>query len=244
MEARFELTRQAVGSHFWYRGFRRFVYPAIGVALEGRGRLRLLDCGSGIGHNLDELETHGYAVGMDLSLASVAFASVNGHRGVGGDVTHLPFASASFDVTTSFDVLQQIEDDGAAVREMARVLKPGGMAFLTLAALQVLHGDHNVVWDERRRYSPASARALMIQAGLVPVRVSFLFASLFPILLASRTAQRVTRRLRPLSEASDISVPAAPVNAVLSAIVSAEAVVGRIFPMPIGSTLLVVARKP
>jgi len=245
MEERAELTRQAVHSHFWYRGFRQFVLPALASVAGGRRDLRLLDCGSGTGHNLTALAQYGYAVGMDVSLPGVALARRDGHGGVGGDVVRLPFRNAAFDVAISFDVLQQIEDDREAVREMARVLKPGGAAVLTLAALGILHGDHNVVWDERRRYTPASARELVRQAGLTPTRVSFLFASLFPIMLASRTVQRLTRKMRRgISQASDISVPSAPVNMVLTWLVTAEAALARVIPMPIGSTLLVVARKP
>ncbi|MEQ1759552.1 MAG: class I SAM-dependent methyltransferase [Vicinamibacterales bacterium] len=244
MEERLELTRQAVTRHFWYRGFRTFVHPAIAEALGTRRHLRLLDCGSGTGDNLAFLATYGSAVGMDLSLPGVALARAAGHGGVSGDVRRLPFGSGSFDVATSFDVLQQIDADGEAVREMARVLRPGGVVVLTLAALEILHGDHNVVWDEKRRYTPETARALVRQAGLTPERVSFLFATLFPILLVSRTVQRLTRRWRRLNETADISVPPAPVNAVLSAVVLAEASLARIVPMPFGSTLLVIARKP
>lgn len=244
MEARLELTKQAVESHFWFRGFRQFLVPVIASIAGGRGDLRLLDCGSGTGDNLALLAPYGHVAGVDLSLSGVALARASGHGGVAGDVTRLPFAADVFDVATSFDVLQQVERDGEAVREMARVVKPGGAVILTLAALECLHGDHNVVWDEIRRYTPSSARALVRQAGLTPMRVSFLFASLFPILFVSRTLQRLTRPFRALRETSDISVPSVPVNTVLTWLVTAEASMARIFPMPVGSSLLVVAQKP
>ncbi len=244
MEARLELTKRAVDSHFWFRGFRQFVLPAIASAVGDRSDLRLLDCGSGTGDNLRFLEPYGKAVGLDLSMPGVAHARASGFGGVCGDVTHLPFRDSVFDLATSFDVLQQIERDADAVREMARVVRPGGRVILTLAALECLHGDHNVVWDEIRRYTPSSAGALVRQAGLVPERVRFLFASLFPMLFLSRTLQRATRRFRRLNETADISVPSAPVNTVLTWLVTAEAALTRIVPMPIGSSLLVIARKP
>jgi ubiquinone/menaquinone biosynthesis C-methylase UbiE len=244
MEERLELTRQAVESHFWFRGFRQFVVPVLAAAVDGRTNLRLLDCGSGTGDNLALLAPYGTAVGIDLSRPGVSRTRRLGHGGVCGDVAHLPFRDQSFDLATSFDVLQQIEHDAHAVREMARVLKPGGRVVLTLAALECLHGDHNVVWDEIRRYTPATARELVRQAGLVPERVSFLFASLFPMLLVTRTLQRATRRFRRLNETSDISVPPAPVNTVLTWLLTAEASLARVVPMPVGSSLLVTARKP
>jgi SAM-dependent methyltransferase len=161
-----------------------------------------------------------------------------------GDVTRIPLASASFDVATSFDVLQCVERDVDAVREMARIVKPGGVVVVTLAALDALRGDHAEVWREVRRYTPATARRLVEAAGLTPERVSFMFASLFPLMASVRLVQRVTRRFgRQVSAETDIAVPAGPVNLLLTALVSAEAALIRHVPMPIGSSLLVVARK-
>jgi ubiquinone/menaquinone biosynthesis C-methylase UbiE len=159
-------------------------------------------------------------------------------------VTRIPFASASFDVATSFDVLQCVEADIVAVREMARIVKPGGTVILTLAALDALRGDHAEVWQEVRRYTPANARRLVEAAGLRPERVSFLFASLFPLMASIRLVQRFTRRFgRTVRADTDITVPAEPINLLLTALVSAEAALVRHLSMPIGSSLLVVARK-
>jgi ubiquinone/menaquinone biosynthesis C-methylase UbiE len=153
-------------------------------------------------------------------------------------------ASASFDVATSFDVLQCVEADVAAVREMARIVKPGGVVVLTLAALDSLRGDHAEVWREVRRYTPATARRLVEAAGLRPERVSFLFASLFPLMASIRLVQRVTSRFgRTVRADADITVPVEPINLLLTMLVSAEAALVRHVPMPIGSSLLVVARK-
>jgi ubiquinone/menaquinone biosynthesis C-methylase UbiE len=244
MESRLELTRRAVEAHFWFRGFRAFVLPTLASVLGGMHGLRVLDCGSGTGDNLTHLSTYGRPIGVDLSFAGVAHAHRSGFATTNADVTCLPFPSAVFDAVTSFDVLQCVPQDDAAVAEMARVLKPGGVAVLTMAALECLRGDHSEVWEEAHRYTPASARMLLTRAGLVPERVSFLFATLFPILYVSRTVQRLTRSFRARSEDSDIRVPMAPVNALLSWCLRSEARLGRLVPMPFGSSLLVVARKP
>lgn len=244
MESRLELTQQAVASHFWFRGFRSFVLPALADAAAGRQGLRLLDCGSGTGDNLPLLARHGTVVGIDLSEGGVRRAHQAGYAAVVGDIAGLGLVGGWCDIVTSFDVLQQVPDDRAAVREMARVLRPGGVVVLTVAALDILHGDHNVVWDEVRRYDRRRATELVASAGLTPVRVSYLFASLVPLMLVTRTLQRLTRRFRRISEESDIAVPSAPVNAVLTAVVRTEAWVARRVPMPFGSSLLVVARKP
>jgi SAM-dependent methyltransferase len=241
-----ELTRQAQATHFWFRGFRRFVAPALQQVAGGRRNLRLIDCGCGVGQNIALLEPYGDAIGFDLlSGGAAAAARASGRPIVRADVVNIPFPPDAFDVATSFDVLQCVEADQSAIREMARIVRPGGAVVLTLAALDILRGDHAEVWQEVRRYTPASARRLVEAGGLHAERVDYLFASLFPLMLGVRAVQRLLRPLRGLRADTDISVPSAPINAALTWLVHREAAaVARRIPMPIGSSLLVVARKP
>jgi SAM-dependent methyltransferase len=244
MDDLLELTGRAEAAHFWFRGFRKYLAPVIADVADGRPALRLVDCGCGTGHNLSLLRPYGKAVGFDLSELGPARALAAGFVVLRGDVTRIPLASDAFDVATSFDVLQCVEADVAAVREMARIVKPGGVVIMTIAALEALRGDHSEVWQEVRRYTPAMAKQLVESAGLRPERVSFMFASLFPLMASVRLVQRLTRRWgRTVRADSDITVPIGAVNLLLTALVSAEAALARLVPMPIGSSLLVVARK-
>ena len=243
MDDLLELTGRAEATHFWFRGFRRFVLPVIADVAGGRRDLLILDCGCGTGHNLALLRPYGRAFGFDLTQAGLVRARAAGHAVVRGDVARIPFPSCRFDMASSFDVLQCVHGDAAAVAEMARVIRPGGALILTLAALEVLRGDHSEAWHEVRRYTPAMARALVESAGLRIERLSFLFASIFPLMLGVRSVQRVLRPFRALRADTDIGVPSGPVNAMLSGLLAAEAAVARRMPMPVGSSLLVVARK-
>ena len=244
MDRLLNLTRQAETRHFWFRGFRGFVAPVMAQVANGRKGLRLLDCGCGTGGNMALLAPYGRAVGFDLSQGGLSAARADGRVVAKADITRLPFLDNSVDVATSFDVLQCVQDDVSALREMARVLRPGGTVVLTLAALDVLSGDHGEVWGEVRRYTPARARALVHHAGLRVERVQFMFASLLPLMLAVRAVQRVSRPFRAVRDDTDIRVPPAPLNEALSYVVRGEAAMSRYVPSPIGSSLLVVASKP
>jgi SAM-dependent methyltransferase len=244
MDNLLDLTGRAEATHFWFHGFRSFVTPVLAAEADERRNLRLIDCGCGTGSNLSLLTPYGRAFGFDLTPFGAARAAAAGAPVARADITRIPFASNSFDVATSFDVFQCIAEDVPAIREMVRVVKPGGTVVLTLAALEVLRGDHATVWNEVRRYTPASARRLVEGAGLEVRQLSFLFASLFPLMLTVRTGQRLMQRFRQPRADSDIAVPAAPINAALTWLVRAEAALARRVPMPIGSSLLVVARKP
>jgi SAM-dependent methyltransferase len=238
-----DLTRQAEATHFWYQGFRSYVLPAVAGAVAGRPPARILDVGCGTGHNLGFLARHGSAFGLDLNERGLALACTVGRPLLRADSARLPFADAVFDLVTAFDVMQCVPADRESMREMARVLKPGGAVVVSMAAFDVLRGDHSEVWGEYRRYSRDSARALAEQAGLRVERATFMFALLFPLLLVSRGLQRLTRRFRDVRDDSDISVPPAPVNGMLSSLLGAEAALARRVGMPVGSSILLVARK-
>jgi SAM-dependent methyltransferase len=245
MADRLELTSRAEATHFWFRGFRAFIAPVIRDLSKGRRNLRIIDCGCGTGHNINlVLAPYGRVVGFDLDQGGVAMSHALGAHVVRADATHAPFASESFDLATSFDVMQCLEPDAAVVREMARLVRPGGAVVVTMAALEILRGDHSESWQEVRRYTPAAARKLFAQAGLRVERVTFLFGSLFPLMLTVRLVQRLLRPFRGHRPDTDIAVPSPPINGLLTALVMAEASVARRLPIPVGSSLLVVGRKP
>jgi SAM-dependent methyltransferase len=241
MERLLELTSQAEASHFWFHGFRRFVSPLLAHAAAGRSNLTLLDCGCGTGHNLRALlAPYGRAYGMDLTASGLDVARRAGRPLSRADATRIPFSSDTFDIVASFDMLQCVPDDQTAVNEIARVLRPGGHFVGSVAALDVLHGDHSILSKEVRRYTRRELRGRLERAGLAPVRVSYAFATLFPLLLGVRLLQRARGAH---ATGREITVPPAPINSALGALVGAEARVARFVPMPFGSSLVFLARK-
>lgn len=247
MDKLLEATRQAEQVHFWFRGFRAFVRPLVGDALRGVAAPRILDCGCGTGANLGMLGELGQASGFDLTWRGLEFARDYGYRRIAqASATHIPFQTEAFDLVTAFDVLQVLPDtmESDAIAEMHRVLRPGGGLVVNVAALEMLRGTHAVLGAEVRRYTRERLGQVITRAGFDIVRLSYTNFSLFPLMLAVRTAQRV-RGLPPSGEgAIDTQVPPAPVNAVLSALVTLEARALRMINMPIGSSVLCFARKP
>lgn len=248
MDRLLELTYAAERSHFWFKGFRRFVTPWLARAAGGRRDLRLLDCGCGTGANLALLARHGQAFGFDLSARGLSFAREMGvPRIARASIGAIPFPDAAFDVITSFDVIYSLPDEveQAAARELARVLKPGGALLITVAAFESLRGGHGTLGDEVRRYTIASLTTLLRGAGFQIERASYTHATMFPIVYSVRALQRWRSGSAdtPPSE-SEISVPSAPVNAVLSAALAVESWLLRVVDLPLGSSVICLARKP
>lgn len=244
MDRMLDATAAAEDRHFWFRGLRRQARDLLAHGLAGRTPRLIVDCGSGTGRNLDWLAAFGPTVGVELSLTGLAHGRRHGRRLVRGTVTHLPFADQAADVATSFDVLYALDDAEArqAVREMWRVLRPGGLAIVNVAALDILRGSHSALTLEKRRFTKRSLATLLTDAGFRVERLTFTHMSSFPAALLVRGFERLTGRAATASEA-DLRVPAAPVNAVFDGLLQLEAAWLRIGNLPIGSSLLVLVRK-
>lgn len=105
------------------------LWRALLDALEVGKGTELLDVGCGGGGLATEAAARGARVaGLDASenLIAIAGSRVPGGRFEQGDFESLPFDAGSFDVVTACNVLQFVDDRGAALAEVRRVLKPGG----------------------------------------------------------------------------------------------------------------------
>lgn len=243
MDRLLEATARAERDHFWFHGFRRFVAPLLEQAAGGRRDLRTLDCGCGTGHNLPMLRHFGHAIGIDLTFSGLQYAVSRGDRRVArASAAELPFASGVFDLVTSFDVIYSLPDEveRAAVSEMFRVLAPGGHLVLNVAAMPMLHGSHSVLSGEIRRYSKAGLRSVLERGGFEILRLTYTNASTLPLTAGVRLVQRLLDRG---VSAAEISVPPAPVNAALDALLAIEALALKVVDMPAGSSLLCLASK-
>jgi ubiquinone/menaquinone biosynthesis C-methylase UbiE len=243
MDRLLEATARAERDHFWFRGFRRFIEPLVADAAQGV-RPEILDCGCGTGHNLHMLRKYGRAYGIDLTWAGLQYARAQGEQKVArASAAQLPFGDARFGMVTSFDVIYSMPDEveRATIAEMFRVLKPGGTLIVNVAALESLRGNHSVLSAEVRRYSKPGLRRRLEQAGFRVSHSTYTNFSILPLVGAIRLKQRISGHVESQDE---ITIPFAPVNAALSGLLAMEAAAVRIVNMPLGSSLLAVARKP
>ena len=240
-------TARAEERHFWFRGFRWFVRPLIHRALAYKQAPRVLDCGCGTCTNLHLLAPYGAAYGFDLSTVGLQMGRERGCTGVvRASVAAVPFASAVFDLVTSFDVLYALDErtERAAVAEMFRITRPGGYAIVNVAAMPVLRGDHSILSREVRRYTRASLHELIASAGFRIERLTYTNAVLFLPMLGVRLFHRIRGLSAESDAASEIAVPPAVVNGVLSLLLFLESVWLRVGVNPAGGSLLCLARKP
>jgi len=193
----------------------------------GKGA-RLLDVGCGTGHHLAELRARGYdAAGVDGSAEMLEHArTLNpGAEIRQADVEALPFANASFDYVLCVEVLRYLPDPRACVREMARVLKPGGVCLTTASPLLSLNG-YPVV-NRLARFIPGRltrlkqffttarrARRQFWAAGFDPVEVHGVYFG--PVNWVERLARPVLPRFLKIWEPLDRALADRPVLRELS----------------------------
>jgi SAM-dependent methyltransferase len=203
---------------------------------------RILDAGCGSGRFMVELAKLGVVTGVELSEASVALAR---ERALGeviaGSVLEMPFADDSFDLAVSLDVIEHLEDDLAALRELRRVVAPGGALLVTVPAYQWLWSGHDEINHHHRRYTRSSLLSVAREAGWEPVRTTYFNSLLLPVAIALRVLDRFSRKTTESS--LDLWVPPAALNWLLERPLALEAaLIGRGGRIPAGLSLLVVLR--
>ncbi len=242
MDRDYELqTHQAEDRHWWYRG-RRTVLDVVVAGLGSSEPARILDAGCGSGRNMVELARHGSVTGIELSETSVALARDRGAgEVVAGSILEMPFAEDSFDLAVSLDVIEHLEDDLAALRELRRVVAPGGSLLVTVPAYQWLWSGHDEINHHHRRYTRRSLQRVAEQAGWRQTRTTYFNSLLLPVAIVLRVLDKVNTKTTESS--LDLWVPPEPLNWVLERPLALEAALikrgGRI---PAGLSLLAVFR--
>jgi SAM-dependent methyltransferase len=229
-------------SHWWYRALRRNIGRALAGTLATRPAV--LDAGCGTGMLLAQWGDSVRGVGLDYSAEALQRARRRDlPRLVRGSVETLPLRAASFDLVVSADVLYHrgVVDDVAALREFARVLRPGGTLLLNLPAFGWLRSSHDEAIHTARRYTAPEVREKLRRAGLRPVRVRYWNFLLFPPIALVRRARR-RRAGGGQAPASDLAPLPGWLNGLLDGLLAFEARLG-FLRAPAGLSVLAVARK-
>jgi len=239
----YEVMYRVEDAHWWYRGMEAITRAMLDRAVGRGGHRDILDAGCGTGAVMGYLADYGRVTGFDFAVEALHFCRMRERDRLSrASVLALPYANASFDVVTSFDVLceRSVVDDRLALREFARVLRDGGHVLLRLPAYDWLHGKHDEAVHIRHRYTAAEIAAKLRQAGLAPVRVSYANMLLFPLAALKRASERV---LPDRQSGSDLTLGTGLANAPLQWVLSLEAPFVARMGLPFGLTVVALGHK-
>jgi SAM-dependent methyltransferase len=233
-------------THWWFRARRHIVAALLRQFAPAMRPLRVADVGCGMGANFDILAEFGWVVGVDYSPTALAFSLGRGHtRLVSAALPKLPFADGEFDAVCALDVIEHIDDDRAAVRELWRVCKPQGLLMVTVPAYEWLWSKHDDINEHKRRYTRGRLQACLAQPQAEFLRLSYMNTILAPPLMLFRGAKNFAgkRKKNDHRPRSDVFDCPSPLNKLLEKLFSAEAVWLRHSTLPFGVSLVCVARK-
>ncbi len=244
-ETFYEEYAQIEATHWWFEG-RRTIFDTLLRSLNLPKDALLVDLGCGTGVNLNFLTTYGRAVGLDWGAVAAKYARARASVPVlRGDVTTLPFKTGSIDLITAFDLVEHITDDQQCARELARVCKPGGYLMVTVPAYPWMWGRQDTINHHKRRYRGAEFAELFRQQGLEIRRFTYINTFLFPVVAAVRLFRRFVPEAEGTELVSDFTMnKPGLVNSLLGKLFGAEALLIRRWNLPVGVSLLCVARKP
>lgn len=238
----YSIMYQVEEAHWWFVGRRRIISSFVEQIIRDLDteRPQILDIGCGTGANLEMLAKFGEAEGVDVSAEALAFCRTRGLQGVRqGEAERLPYEDGSFDLVTGLDVVEHLDDDLAGLKEMRRVLRPGGRALIFVPAFMFLWGVQDDISNHRRRYTLGGLRQVVQQAGFEVERATYANITFFAPILLGRLLMRATG-FRPASE-NNLTVGS--LNGVLGKIFGAETSFLRRLNLPFGVSIICVARR-
>lgn len=230
---------------WWFRGRRDIFYKL----LQGIDRnARILDVGCASGATMRFLEAKGFKnfYGIDISEDAINHCRSLGIKNVFVmDGARLRFQDELFDVIIASDVLEHIKDEGKALLEWSRTLKPGGVLIVFVPAFPYLWSMHDEISHHYRRYSKSTLVGALVAAHFWVSRASYWNCALFIPAFILRITQRLFFRRKDVKGASEefykFSLFA---NTFLSKLVLLENSIARWIDLPFGVSVFAVAKKP
>jgi SAM-dependent methyltransferase len=245
----FDLLAEVEARHFWFVARNELICWLVHRFAGDARRVLEIGCGTGFAvYALQQALPEALIAGGELHSAGLTVASRR-H----GDAIELLQMDArdsglvdAVDLVGAFDVLEHIADDGAALRGIARMLKPGGTLIATVPQHPWLWSTADEVAHHQRRYRLHELAEKATAAGLEPVYRSSFMTLALPLMAASRIVEHNRAVPRSLEEqiAAEFRLSTTTNTAMLLLARLEHALRRTGLPLPWGGSQVLVARRP
>jgi SAM-dependent methyltransferase len=207
-------TLQKVRRHPWWAARAK-----LSLSLLDKHRVlapaSVMDVGCGWGVNLEMLENAGYkATGLDISRNILELVDNRHRQLIQADLNQeFPENHETYDALLALDVIEHLDDDQAAVKKMAKLLRPGGIAIISVPALPELFSEFDIIQGHRRRYVPQTLQAVFENTGLKVREIFWWGAWMIPILRRMRLSTSSSGQTRTYKDY--LRVPPWPLNVIM-----------------------------
>jgi len=204
---------------------------------------RMVDLGSGTGATTLWLQKFGPIKAVDESPLALSYCRRRGLKDLTrSDLERIKLPSGSFNAAFALDILEHIRDDRKALREIHRILKPGGKLLITAPAYQWLFSEHDEVCHHYRRYTLSGMTTKVEQAGFKVLRKSYCIMFLFFPLAALLHFRSLFKRDKKIMT-SVVPLPSW-LNLLLIGLLYLENLLLRFLDLPFGVSVILLAEKP
>ena len=228
---------------FWFRSRTRMIAWALGQYFPHARSLLEIGCGTGfVLAGLERVYPEMRLTGADIYIGGLRHAADRAKAAefFQFDARNIPFED-EFDVVGAFDVLEHVDRDEEVLAGMHRSLREGGGILLAVPQHPWLWSASDDYAEHKRRYTRAELTSKVARAGFTVRRVTSFITLLLPLMVASRAAERLSRR----SYDPDREFQAARrLDRALERVCDAERqLIMRGIDLPAGGSLLLVANR-
>ena len=227
--------------HWWHIAKRKICLALIKKYVKTRSNFKVLDIGCGTGKNLEEFCKFGKAFGIDTSIDAIRFCrEKRGLKNVTlASAQKTGFSYDSFDVVCILDVLEHT-DDKKTLKEIHRILKPGGLLLITVPAFNFLWSRWDEVLHHRRRYTRESLSKILHLSNFNVIKISYMYSFLIlPLIIIRFIKSFLFKNHYP----SDFKISNKILNKVMISVSALESNLIFNGSIPFGTSLVCVAKK-
>lgn len=242
----YALLSESEKRHFWFQGRNMVIRSIIKSSFPGHKGKRFLEVGCGTGYVLAALARMGFVVtGLDMHPEGLAYARRRVPKAALMTKSLANFRPKTlFDAVGAFDVIEHIAEDSKALSQCAKLLRKGGMLYLTVPARPELWSVYDDISGHKRRYTISALASLVRQSGYDIVYIGYFgFFQYLPHLLMKRFMLKrdnhdVMSVLRKV-----VWQPPGMLNWLLEKSFALDMYISRFVPLPWGTSLIVAAQK-
>jgi SAM-dependent methyltransferase len=232
------------GGNWWYKGRRELITDMIRRVhlAPSKAALRILDVGCGTGLNSKSFELFGQVSGLDMSKEALKFCKLRGRTDlIRGSADSLPVKDGTIDIVCALDVLEHIEDDFSAMKEINRVLKPGGFLILTVPAFMSLWSSHDESLHHKRRYTRKNLLQNLKISGFTINKSTYWNFFLFPAVASIRLIRKKKSATEVRDDIADL--PNIINKLLINVLVLENALIRLGISFPVGVSIFCICKK-
>lgn len=236
----YKTYEEVESTHWWFCGRRKIILDIFDRYSVSKKHIKILDFGCNTGFFVGYLQKDGFdAYGIDMSEDSIEFGMKRGVKNLLVGKTPLPYTNESFDIILALDVIEHIEHQDEAIKDLYRLLKPGGKAIIMVPAFMFMWGLQDEVAHHFRRYTKPTLKDVVLRNGFKIERISYFNFFMFVPIVMVRLLQRVILPKR----SSDFDINNKFINYILTKAFVFESLLLKYINYPFGVSLVATISK-